>query len=125
MSLHGNYTSIVTLGLVNDDNARLFLTRCLSFCENVIRANNWSVRKLTEFLPLSESLLGRNTNRGELIEIRLRKSTKADAEYVRIATLIVFIDFFHSILFWGPSFTSWFIIQLIGTARGSNESFRR
>ena len=39
---------------------------------SILVSRNWKIYRLAEFLPRNKSLLGRNWNKGELIEIRLR-----------------------------------------------------
>ena len=71
---------ISTLRLPGADQAGCMLNQSLSLCSHIISENSWQIVRVCEFLPRSESLLGRNTNRGELIEVRLRKS-KSPNEY--------------------------------------------
>ena len=79
--MDGHPTCIITLGLRDDVQARNILTSILLACDKIIRSHSWKVVEMKEFLPRSDALLGRNTNRGELIEVRLHRD-RNDYRYV-------------------------------------------
>lgn len=47
----------------------------------IMRKRQWTVRKLSEFIPKSDNLLGLNVNRGAEVKIRLRPPGQEDSFY--------------------------------------------
>jgi len=60
------------------DEAQKILEKVCWQVQPIMRKHQWSVALVTEFLPRSPNLLGMNTNSGEKIEIRMRKSKTSD-----------------------------------------------
>jgi hypothetical protein len=80
--LHSSYFGeIRTLQLEGDSIAADLLERAAHVTLPVMACRGWYVRSLVEFLPRGERLLGRNWNKGEKIEIRLRKSKREQSWY--------------------------------------------
>ena len=79
MNIH---TNVSTLPLADERTARALLFEAIGACHNLLASECWKVGCIKEFLPRSDSLLGRNTNRGELIEVRVRLSIRNPEKYV-------------------------------------------
>ena len=71
---------ITALPLSNQSEAILLLSRAADAVIPILRQRGWRVRSLREFLPRGKTLLGRNWNRGDIIEIRLRESKSDEHE---------------------------------------------
>lgn len=68
------------------DEAKQTLEKIAWQVEPIMRAHQWRVPVLREFLPRSPNLLGLNVNKGAEIKVRLRKTKDGD-----------FFDFNHSL----------------------------
>lgn len=89
---------IVTLGLTDDIGARLLLERARDLVSPIMKKYGWKIGQLREFLPRSKKLLGMNTNRGQIVEIRLRRQTRSRKENHSIQ-YVFDSKFFFSICF--------------------------
>ena len=72
---------ITSLGLQNDSLARRMMTDACLIVRPVMIKYDLRIDSLQEFLPKSKRLLGMNTNRGKLIQIRLRVKDGSKNEY--------------------------------------------
>ncbi|WIA29116.1 hypothetical protein OEZ86_011627 [Tetradesmus obliquus] len=72
---------IKTLGKDRDAEARQMLERVAKQVQPIMRKRQWTVRKLSEFVPRSPNLLGLNVNRGQEVKIRLRPAGSQAAFY--------------------------------------------
>eukprot|EP01047_Picozoa_sp_COSAG01_P024421 COSAG01_NODE_1508_length_10054_cov_3.434713_10_plen_437_part_00 len=64
---------VTTLKLVGQADAQQLLEKVSWQVQPIMRKHSWSVGVLAEFLPKNEGLLGMNTNRGQKIQVRLRR----------------------------------------------------
>lgn len=53
-----------------------------------MQENNWRIIQLSEFLPRGKSLLGMNTNKGQLIQIRLRTGTPSSNSFIPFEAIV-------------------------------------
>jgi hypothetical protein len=81
MQKHVSGVKVSILPLIENQKAFSLLEHALQCVRSVMERHRWVIENLIEFLPRSERLLGRNTNKGVLIEIRLRKNTKDVSTY--------------------------------------------
>jgi hypothetical protein len=85
--LHSDCIGEVTaLPLPNQSEGLILLKRAIDAVSPVLRKRRWRVRSIREFLPRSKTLLGRNWNKGDVIEIRLRVSNSDMSGYVNDIT---------------------------------------
>eukprot|EP00238_Polyblepharides_amylifera_P000288 CAMPEP_0196573552 /NCGR_PEP_ID=MMETSP1081-20130531/3438_1 /TAXON_ID=36882 /ORGANISM="Pyramimonas amylifera, Strain CCMP720" /LENGTH=461 /DNA_ID=CAMNT_0041891299 /DNA_START=29 /DNA_END=1418 /DNA_ORIENTATION=- len=63
---------IKTMGKDRDAEAKELLTRAAAQVQPIMRSRKWKVKKLSEFFPKNDCLLGLNVNRGAEVKIRLR-----------------------------------------------------
>ena len=77
-----HFDKISTLGLQHDAQASQLLRRAAELVAPVMSSRGWRVAHLTEFLPRGMRLLGRNWNKGQKVEIRLRESKSDPQKYV-------------------------------------------
>ncbi|KAF6266695.1 WLM domain-containing protein [Scenedesmus sp. NREL 46B-D3] len=72
---------IKTLGKDREAEARQMLERVAKQVQPIMRKRQWTVRKLSEFIPRSPNLLGLNVNRGQEVKIRLRPAGREGSFY--------------------------------------------
>ena len=80
--LHSKFFGEVSvLRLDNQSEAQNLLRRGIEAVTHIMQVRKWYVRAIREFLPKGDCLLGRNWNKGEMIEIRLRVSKSQSNRY--------------------------------------------
>lgn len=74
--------NITTLGWIQDTFAKQLLNKAAKQVTPILKKRKWTIGCLCEFFPKRKDLLGQNTNRGELIEIKCRtQKNKPDCFY--------------------------------------------
>ena len=72
----------MALDLPNKSESLRILTDVIGLIAPIMLERGFQVRSLREFLPRGTRLLGRNWNRGDVIEVRLRVSRSDKLTYV-------------------------------------------
>ncbi len=80
--------NLSSLALPDNQKAFDLLSKALECVQGTMRRNNWRIENLAEFLPRGESLLGRNTNAGYLVEIRIRHNAKHPNSFLPFEAIV-------------------------------------